>query len=128
MPQDIQNFSDLSAINTADQLQVNLVLRQHGNIKYRIRINDITVDADSVELLFDLLDTITLKVSVTDFEPGASGLEIVNFSINGLEVLPLYKHQFSQDAYFDTIGDFEFTIPGPFYASYFNLSGQGFIA
>lgn len=124
----MKNFLELTDINTSEQLEVSLTLVKHGDIKFLAKINDVCVDADHTTLKFDLFDSIKLEFTVLEFVPGSSGVDITAFAINGLDVLPKYKHLFKTDTYLDKLGTVEFVIPGPFYTWYHTVSGQGLIA
>ena len=129
MPQNIQNFSDLSDINTQSQLSIDLVVQRHGAIDCDVWLNDQLILDNEYEVQLDLLDHIQLKCRVRSFAEGYSGLEIVKFTINGLKVLPLYQHLSSDGTcYLDRVGDWHLHIPSPFYTWYHTITGQGWIA
>lgn len=127
MHQDIQTFSDVLDINTADQLQVRLVIVPHGNIHYRIRLNGhVITDLDTVYTI-DLFNPVSVKCTVLDANAGA--VEIKLLSINGTEVLPKYQHLARpQTAWIDQTGVWEFTTGSPFYTWFHEISGQGWVA
>lgn len=129
MRQNMSNFLKITDINTQDQLTVRLVTCAHGTIRYKIKINDIMVCADDIELKFDLFDPINLSVEVLEFEEGSSGLEIISFTINDLIVLPTYRaHASSPVTYIDKLGTWRYSIPVNFYSWFHRISGQGWIA
>lgn len=125
MHQDIKTFSEVLDINTADQLQVRLVIVPHGNIHYRMRLNGHLVsDLDSTHT-FDLFATINLKCQMIDDNDGA--VEIKLLAVNGVEVLPRYQHLANpQTAWINR--DWEFKTSGPFYTWFHDISGQGWVA
>jgi len=131
MPQDILNFSDITVIDTADQLEVKLRIIRHGSPYGHCRINDrdlYTVTGENqFDFKLDLLASVSVGVNMVD--PAKGALEIAEFSVNGLEILPLYLHQASRPTtWIDFPGLWFFIIPGPFYPWYHGITGQGFIA
>jgi hypothetical protein len=127
----MNNFSDITVIDTADQLLVRLCIVGHGKPYGGCRINDTNLYIKSGENLFefrfDLLETVSIGVEMVD--PCRGALEIVEFSVNGLEVLPRYLHLASTPTtWIDQPGLWYFVMPGPFYPWYHGITGQGFIA
>jgi hypothetical protein len=127
----MNNFLDITAINTADQLAVRLRIVRHGDPYGGCRINAMDLSTGAGENLFDfrfdLLEPVSIGVNMVD--PNGGALEIVEFSVNGLVVLPLYLHQASSPTtWIDRAGLWYFVIPGPFYPWYHEITGQGFIA
>jgi len=128
MPQDIQTFSDVTAIDTGCQLVVELTITQHGNTKQQIMLNGINIVAPYTRALFNLFSPIDLVVNLQDFDEGSSGIE-VGLKVNELEVLPKYQHLADKGTcYIDKLGVWTMTIPANFYTWYHAISGQGFIA
>lgn len=128
---DMNNFSDITAINTADQLAVQLCIVRHGNPYGGCKINNIDLYTNAGDNQFnfklDLLEPISIDANIVD--PNGGALEIVEFSVNGLEVLPLYLHRASSPTtWINQKGLWYFIIPGPFYPWYHEITGQGFIA
>jgi hypothetical protein len=131
MHPDMNNFLDITAIDTADQLAVRLHIVRHGNPYCHFRINNVDLYTGAGDNQFnfklDLLEPISIDANMVD--PNAGALEIIKFSINGLEVLPLYLQQASSPTtWINQKGLWYFIIPGPFYPWYHNITGQGFIA
>jgi hypothetical protein len=127
----MNNFSDITAIDTVDQLTVQLRIVRHGEPYGHCRINDtnlyIKSGANSFEFKMDLLADISIGVEMVDACRGA--LEIVEFSVNGLEVLPRYLHLASTPTtWISRAGLWYFVIPGSFYTWHHGITGQGFIA
>lgn len=128
MHQDIKNFSNVTAIDTARKLKINLKLTRHGRTVSRVNLNGFEIYVDEVNFEFDLFDPIQLKINLQEFDEGTSGIE-VGLTVNGLEVLPKYQHLASKSTnYIDKLGIWELHIPSNFYAWYHAISGQGFIA
>lgn len=128
MPQDIQSFSDVTAIDTRNQLEVELRIRKHGHTVSDITLNSTQVHWAQYVGYWDLFDAINLQVDLTEFTEGVSGVEIEYFGVNGLEVLPKYQHLASNSAcYIDKLGIWKMDVPSNFYAWYHAISGQGFI-
>lgn len=129
MHPDIKTFSDLTAIDVRRKLIVSLQLQKHGRTQSIVKLNDYVITADQHQFEFDLFDPIKLEIELLDFAEGTSGIEIVNFSVNGLEVLPKYQHLASKPTnYIDFLGVWSFQMLPPFYIWYHQISGQGFIA
>jgi hypothetical protein len=129
MLQNIQTFSDLSAINTHAQLSVELCVQRHGIIDCDVMLNGQTVTGAEYNTRMDLLSPIILECHVRSFIEGSSGLEITKFSVNGMEILPLYQHLSSDGScYLDRLGHWNISIPSSFYTWYHTITGQGWIA
>ena len=131
MLQDMNNFSDITAIDTVDQLTVQLCIVRHGEPYGGCRINDTNLyvksGANTFDFKLDLLESVSIGVNIVD--PNGGALEIVEFSVNGLEVLPRYLHLASTPTtWIDRAGLWYFVTPGPFYPWYHEITGQGFIA
>ncbi len=129
----MKNFSDITAIETVNALNVNLQYRVHGRCAFSISVNDYYFQAGAGvgfgNVHMDLFDSITLKVELMDFDEGTSGVEIKQFSINGLEILPKYQHLSSnKKCYIDELGTWYFEIPSAFYTWYHQITGHGWIA
>lgn len=125
----MKNFSDITAIETVHALTVKLDYRVHGRCVFTIGINDQWYFESSGFTRVNLFDSITLKVDLADFDEGTSGIEIENFSVNGLEILPKYQHlSIDKKCYIDKLGLWYLEIPAPFYPWYHQITGQGWIA
>ncbi len=127
MLQDTETFYTALDIDTTQGLAVDLGLRNHGNIEYRFRINGhLVLDPDST-WYFDLLSPIHLHCLVS--ETNGAALEIVKFTVNGLEVLPRYQHLAEPGrVWLDQPGIWDFHVPKPFYPWFHEISGQGWVA
>ena len=126
MPQNINNFSDLTAINTAGKLEVRIDLTIQGEINYVFTINQKTIEHIQY---FDLIESLSFECRVNSLVAGHSGIDIQRIAINGYEVLPLYQHIANPTtSYIDQIGIWRLYIPGPFYTWYHQLTGQGWVA
>lgn len=129
MHQDTKTFSDITDIETVHALTVELECKIHGNCLAYIMLNDRRIVYPKATVKVNLFDPITLRINVLEFEEGTSGVEIVKFTVNGLEVLPKYRHCANKDTtYIDTYDDWVLEIPYPFYEWYHDISGQGWIA
>ena len=131
MPQDIQTFSDITDIDTGDKLQVTVVLKPVGIVKYRCNLNNHYVES-SVELnttyYLDLLTQIDFNIEIISIVEG-SGLEINLLEIDKKQVLPIYLNQATpQTNYLDRVGTWKFSTDQAFFPWYHKISGQGFIA
>ncbi len=127
MLQDTENFFTALDIDTAQGLAVDLELRSHGDIEYRFRINGHLVLDAKTQWYFDLLSPVHLHCLIPATNSGA--LEIVNFSINGNQILPLYQHLAQPgQAWLDQPGVWDLHVPKPFYPWFHEISGQGWVA
>jgi hypothetical protein len=125
----MKNFSDITAIDTAGQLQAQLGVQIHGNIEYVLKLNGEIITATEYTTVLDLLADIDLEVMVVSAEAGNGGLEIQDFSINGIQILPVYLHLAEPATnYVNQVGLWHFHIPGPFYPWIHDITGQGWIA
>jgi hypothetical protein len=130
MHHDIKNFSDLTAIETTNVLNIELRYKVHGYCLATVCINDcFYIENGSGRIPVNLFDPISLQVNLLDFKEGFDALEIEYFGINGLEVLPKYLHLASKPTtYIDFYGQWSFEIPANFYIWYHRITGQGWIA
>lgn len=127
MHQDIKTFSNVLDIETADQLQVRLVIEPHGNIQYRMRLNGHLVTEVDTVYTVDLFSPVNLKCTVIDADSGA--VEIKLLAVNGVEVLPKYQHLADpKTAWINQPGVWQFTAHSPFYTWFHAISGQGWVA
>ena len=127
MHPDMNNFSDILDIDIQDQLQVRLVIKVHGTIHYRMRLNGHLISDLDTEYKLGLFSKINLKCLVIDANAGA--VEVCLLSVNGAEVLPRYQHLVQPPtAWIDREGAWEFTIDQPFYPWFHAISGQGWVA
>ena len=125
----MKNFSDITAIDTAEKLTVDIQLKSYGRCNYTVQLNNKKINYCASRTNFDLFDPIELSIDLMEFDEGSSGIEVQLLSINGLEVLPKYQHLASRSTnYIDKLGLWNISIPAPFYVWYHEISGQGFIA
>jgi len=122
MPQDIKNFYNLLAINTANKLNVEIVLQPHDSAEYRFTINEQTVDTQNAILYFDLFDTFHFNCSIIK-----GAVEVIKIAINGHEIMPVYLHLAEPSTNWIT-SKWELNITEPFYPWYHKITGQGWIA
>ena len=122
MRQDMKNFSDITAIDTSDLLEVYIEINEHNGAEYVFFINNEPVSVTRGSIKFDLLTAIDLECKI---KTGA--VEISKFLVNGKEVLPIYQHLANPPTNWITT-DWKFSIPGPFYPWYHEITGQGWIA
>lgn len=130
MHQDIQNFSDLTAIDTVQVLTIELRYKVHGHCLATICVNDIWyAESGRATITANLFDPISLSVDLVEFREGDSGIELEYFGINGLEILPKYQQLANKPTnYIDFYEQWRLDIPAPFYAWYHQISWQGWIA
>lgn len=121
----MKNFSEL--LDTNSELSVSIDLRIHGRVEYHASLNK-CVFADKITTQLRLKTDINFVIQLQDFNEGTSGIEVVEFSINGLEILPRYQHLATPPTnYIDKIGIWRIAIPAPFYSWYHNVTGQGWL-
>ena len=122
MPQDIKNFYNLSAIDTANKLKVEILLQSHDSAEYLFSTNNQAVDAQRSILYFDLFDSFHFNCSVSK-----GAVEVAKITINGYEVMPIYLHLAQPNTNWIT-ENWTLDIPGPFYPWYHKITGQGWTA
>lgn len=115
----MKNFYEVMDFDTRDKLIVSVNLIKHDNPKYTFTINDHPVNHTAK---FDLLEPLTFYCSVTN-----GVIEVAKITINGNEVMPIYLHLADPKTNWIT-SNWTFTIPGPFYPWYHEITGQGWIA
>ena len=124
MHHDIKTFSQLTAIDTKRQLIVDLRVCKHGQTVSYVKLNGFIINVDTIEFQFDLCDSVKLEIELLDFDEGSSGVEVEYLGINGIDVLPKYKHLSTDGGcYIDKLGMWAFDIPKNFYAWYQQISG-----
>jgi hypothetical protein len=124
----MNNFSDITAIETHGALAVQYNLIQHGETHSTNLINGQSIGYGTGRILVDLFDAVVLEITLHDFLEGSSGIE-VELAINGLEVLPKYQHLATRPTnYIDCLGLWRMEIATPFYIWYHEITGQGWIA
>lgn len=129
MHPDIKTFSDLLDIDTSRSLLVEVALRVNGNIEYVLTINDQEVIGDSWQGSFDLVESLHFSCNITEFDPGHSGIDICDISVNGVSILPLYCGKATPPVnYLNFLGTWDFRIDRPFYVWLHDITGQGWIA
>ena len=117
----MKNFSEVTAINTADRLAVHVELIEHGCV-YNFSVNQMPLIGSSNVFYLDLLSPISFKCNVH-----SGAIDIAKIAINGHEVMPLYQHHASPATAWVT-ADWELHIQQPFYTWYHQATGQGWIA
>lgn len=114
-----KNFSDITAIDTNNLLQVEIALIEHNNPTYCFTVNDLSMKS---QMYFNLLDSLHFCCKINN-----GAVEIAKISINGNEVLPKYQHLANPKTNWIT-GEWSFVIPQPFYPWYHTITGQGWTA
>jgi len=115
----MKNFLDITAIDTCDQLEVEIELIGHNNSEYTFTVNNLPAKH---KMYFDLLDDLNFRCNINN-----GAVEVVKITINGKEILPIYQH-LARPATAWITADWEFVVPAPFYAWYHEITGQGWIA
>ena len=115
----MKNFSEVTAIDTANQLLVQVELVEHDNPVYSFTVNGIPV---TNAITLDLLSPIHFKCTVQ-----AGAIDVAKIIINGYEVMPLYQHLANPATSWVT-SSWELQIQQPFYTWYHTITGQGWIA
>lgn len=110
-------------------LVVEVELNPNGNIEYVFTVNGDTVTGNKWSNTYHLLSPLRFQCVITSHEPGHSGLDIVNVSVNGKTILPLYLGLATPaTSYLGCNGTWTFEINQPFYPWYHGITGQGWIA
>ena len=86
MYQDIKNFYNLLAIDTANKLTVEIVLQPHDLAKYLFTVNNQTVDDQNLILYFDLFYFFHFNCSVT-----TGAVEVTRIAINGHKIISCFN-------------------------------------
>ena len=121
----MKNFLELQDTNS--ELAVSIRLKIHGNVRYYASINS-SPFINTVDATLRLHSAIVFIIQLQDFTVGEGGIEIEEFSVNGLEILPKYLHLADPPTnYIDEYGLWRFAIPAPFYSWYHEITGQGWL-
>ena len=124
---DINNFSNILDIDTANQLEVRVILHVHEQVEYCMQLNHHKIESQDQTIFLDLFSPIQLTCQIANVDKGA--VEIKRFSVNNKEILPVYQHLANPPvAWIDKTGIWRMDIPAPFYTWYHKISGQGWVA
>jgi hypothetical protein len=122
MHQNIQNFSELTAININKLVKIVADIRSFDNASYQLNINGKT--AEQVHYV-DLLESINIQIT----KQGAGLIDIASIKINDYEIMPKYliyadppTNRLEQETIWNL------SIRPNFYTWYHTTTGQGFIA
>jgi hypothetical protein len=127
MPQDIKTFSDLLDIDP--QLDISITIKVHGLVAGAVYFNEQPCHEGVNHFTAGLRESLHLISTITHFDEGTSAIEIVDFTVNGYNVIPTYQHLSSTgNGYHDFCGSWSFLVIQPFYPWYHQVSGQGWIA
>lgn len=125
MLQDSQTFSDITAIDTQEQLCAQVDVTVHGVVEYGILLNGKSVLPG--QHLIDLVAPIELVVNMQTCNPGHNAVEI-SLCVQGKQILPIWGELSSTGScYINQPGVWKFSIPTAFYPWYFEKSGSGLI-
>jgi hypothetical protein len=119
MYQDMKNFSDITAIDINNQLEVDIEIIKHNDPDFAFSVNGIPLES---KMYFGLLDQIRFSCKISK-----GAVEVARITINGKEVLPIYQHLATPATNWIT-ADWEFVVPALFYPWYHEITGQGWIA
>jgi hypothetical protein len=125
----MKTFSKLLATIIQDDrfLRITIELKSHGDVRYQARINGQEF-VDSIKTQVHIFAPIDFTIDLTEFTEGTSGVEVVKFTVNELEILPVYQHLANPPTnYIDSIGTWAMHIPKPFFQWYHTVSGQGWL-
>ena len=126
MPQDIKTFSELLA--TDPILEILIEYRIHGYVAGEVRFNDFRCMPGENRFTAKINEPLNLVSVISEFTEGSSGVEIVNYTVNGYNILPNLQHlSSSKNAYHDWRGTWEMTVPN-FYRWYHDANHFGWIA
>lgn len=129
MLQDTQSFSELTDIDTTELLEVNVVLRKHGDIDFTFSVNDDKFSDLMFSKKYPINTLLIFKCQLHDFIENSGAVEVVSISVNGREILPKYQHHgVPASAYFDFSTKWVLQLDRPFYSWYHEITGQGWIA
>jgi len=117
----MENFYDITVIDTKHKLEVKIELIEHNNPSYEFFVDDVKI-LPIFELKKDLLEPISFKCNVNN-----GAIEVAKIIINENEVMPLYLHLANPQTSWIT-NKWQLYIPGPFYPWYHKITGQGWIA
>jgi hypothetical protein len=128
MPQDIKTFSQALDINP--KLLVRFSYKIHGYVSGQVKFNGMNCEPDVVNtFVLDLLHTIHIASTISEFTEGISGVELSKLTVNDYEALPKYQHLTSHNTnYHDWVGELRLDINEPFYTWYHTATGQGWLA
>lgn len=127
MPQDIQTFYE--ALDIKPKLDVTVTVAYRGFVIGSVEFNGQRCVEGINHFQADLMDPLVLTSDIKQYVEGSSAIEIIDFTVNGYNVIPLYQHHSSSgNAYHDWIGQWHIDITDPFYVWYHCASGQGWIA
>jgi hypothetical protein len=115
----MKNFLDITAIDIDDRLEVEIELIKHNDPDFAFTVNGTPYQS---KMYFGLLDQLRFSCKIS-----TGAVEVVQITINGKEVLPIYQHLARPATNWITT-DWEFTVPSPFYAWYHEITGQGWTA
>ena len=115
----MKNFLDITAIDTAKKLVVEIKLVEHNQPVYKFTVNDLPVEST---MHFGLLDGLQFCCKINN-----GAVEVAKITINGNAVLPTYQHLANPATNWITT-NWELTIPSPFYIWYHKITGQGWTA
>lgn len=115
----MKNFLDITAIDIANQLRVEIELIEHNNPDFAFTVNGIPYQS---RMYFGLLDQICFSCEISN-----GAVEVARITINGHEVLPIYLHLATPATNWIT-SPWSFEIAEPFYPWYHQITGQGWIA
>lgn len=118
----MKNFLDIMAINTVDQLVLDIELVEHHNAQFCFFVNKTRLDNKRELIYLDLMQSIKFTCHTS-----TGAIEIKALFINGNEILPRYQHLADPATNWIT-GNWTFEIPGPFYPWYHRITGQGWTA
>ncbi len=123
----MKNFLDLLDIEITSALNVKILFRATENIDYYVKINEYAITSQNFQCTLDLLTPIVFIFNIRDINEGEY-IEIIEFSINGIELFPIYQHLSSNGSNFIAqTGSWSFKIDRPFYQWYHQISGQGWL-
>ena len=127
----MKNFYEATVIKSDLKLKMVLELKAIGICPCQIFINDNLefygglVGNNTFIKELPLTDPIHIKITVDRTHPQA--IEILNLSIDGYGILPVYQHTANPPTdYLDFSGNWTIEIPN-FYPWYHEITGQGWI-
>ena len=121
--QNTENFSDITAIDTAEKIQVRFDIKCFGDASYQLKINGRLVNGSSMTL--DLLDSIDICIE----KKGSGLVDIADISINDHQIMPMFLvHADPPTNRLESDNTWHFLIAPNFYVWHHHVVGNGWIA
>ena len=118
-----QNFSEITAIETAGKVRVKFNIKCFGDASYQLKINGRLVNGNRTTL--DLLDGIEIFIE----KKGQGLVDIADISVNDISIMPMYLiHADPPTNRLESDNTWSFRIAPNFYVWHHHVVGNGWIA